>query len=104
MGINTARTRLLVITAATLITSSAVAVAGMIGFVGLVVPHLARAVVGPNYRVLLPTSLFIGAIFLLIVDDMARLMLAVEIPIGVLTSILGIPFFIFIFKRNMKGW
>lgn len=104
MGINTWRTRLLVIFASTLITSVSVAVAGIVGWIGLVVPHLARAIVGPNYKVLLPTSMFVGAAFLLIVDNCARLMASVEIPIGILTAIMGVPFFVFIFRRNMKGW
>lgn len=104
LGVNTKSTRLWVILGATLITSVSVAVAGVVGWIGLVVPHLARAVVGPNYKALLPTSLLVGAVFLLLVDDLSRLVLAVEIPIGILTSILGIPFFAFIFKKNMKGW
>ena len=104
MGVNTKRTRLIVILASTLLSASSVAVAGIIGWIGLVVPHLSRAVVGPNYKVLLPTSMFIGAVFLLIVDNVARLALSVEIPIGILTAILGVPFFVFIFKHNMKGW
>jgi iron complex transport system permease protein len=104
LGVNTGRTRFLVILGATLLTSCAVAIAGVIGWIGLVVPHLTRALVGPNYRVLLPTTMLVGAIFLLLVDDVARLSLAVEIPIGLLTSILGVPFFAFIYKRNTKGW
>ncbi|MBQ6453690.1 MAG: iron ABC transporter permease [Coriobacteriales bacterium] len=104
MGVNTKRTRLLVIFASTLITSTSVAVAGIVGWIGLVIPHLARAVVGPNYKVLLPTSMFIGAVYLLLVDNIARLIATVEIPIGILTAILGVPFFIVIFKHNMKGW
>ena len=104
LGINTGRTRLLVILGATLLTSISVAMAGIVGWVGLVIPHLARAIVGPNYRVLLPTSIFIGAVYLLIVDNFARLLTTVEIPIGILTAIMGVPFFVFIFKRNMKGW
>ncbi|MDR0514714.1 MAG: iron ABC transporter permease [Coriobacteriaceae bacterium] len=104
MGVNTRRTRLLVIFASTLVTSVSVAVAGIVGWIGLVIPHLARAVVGPNYRVLLPTSMFIGAIYLLLVDDIARLLATVEIPIGILTAIMGVPFFVFIFKHNMRGW
>ncbi len=104
MGVNTKRTRLLVILASTLLASISVAVAGVVGWVGLVIPHLARAVVGPNYKVLLPTSIFIGASYLLIVDNIARLVGAVEIPIGILTAILGVPFFVVIFRRNMKGW
>ena len=104
MGINTRRTRLVVIVAATLITSTSVAVAGIIGWVGLVIPHLARALVGPNYKVLLPTSLVIGAVFLLLIDDVCRCCFMPEMPIGVMTSVIGIPFFLFIFKRNMRGW
>lgn len=104
MGVNTRRTRLLVIFASTLITSVSVAVAGIVGWIGLVIPHLARAVVGPNYKVLLPTSMFVGSVYLLIVDNIARLIATVEIPIGILTAILGVPFFIIIFKHNMKGW
>lgn len=104
LGINTKRTRLLVIIGSTILASSSVAVAGIIGWIGLVVPHLARALVGPNYKTLLPTSIFIGSAFLLIVDDIARLALTIEIPIGILTSFLGVPFFVFIFKKNMRGW
>lgn len=104
LGVNTARVRLAVIFAATLLTASSVAAAGIIGYVGLVVPHLARAIVGPNYRSLLPASMIIGAAFLLVVDDFARLLFATELPIGILTSIVGVPFFIFIYRRNLKGW
>ena len=104
MGVNTRRTRLLVIFAATLITSVSVSVAGIVGWVGLVIPHLARALVGPNYKVLLPTSMFVGATYLLLVDDIARLVSTVEIPIGILTAILGVPFFVIIFRHNMRGW
>lgn len=104
LGVKTGRTRLLVIFASTLVTSASVAVAGIVGWIGLVIPHLARAIVGPNYKVLLPTSMFVGAVYLLIVDNIARLALSVEIPIGILTAILGVPFFVVIFKHNMKGW
>jgi iron complex transport system permease protein len=104
LGVNTGRTRFFVIFAATLLTSCSVAVAGIIGWIGLVVPHLTRAIVGPNYKILLPTTMLVGATFLLLVDNVARLLLSVEIPIGLLTSILGVPFFVFIYRRNMKGW
>ncbi|WP_368041276.1 FecCD family ABC transporter permease [Gordonibacter massiliensis (ex Traore et al. 2017)] len=104
LGINTKRVRLIVIFASTLIVACSVAVSGIVGWVGLVIPHLARAIVGPNYKVLLPASMFIGAGYLLLVDDIARLVSSTEIPIGILTAILGVPFFIFIFKHNMKGW
>jgi iron complex transport system permease protein len=104
MGINVRRTRLLVILASTLLAATAVAFSGIIGWIGLVIPHFARAIVGPNYRRLLPASLLIGASFLLVVDDLARLISAVEIPVGILTAIIGVPFFIVIFRRNMNGW
>jgi iron complex transport system permease protein len=104
LGVNTVRTRSLVILGATLLTACSVAVAGIIGWIGLVVPHLTRAIVGPNYKVLLPTTMLVGATFLLIVDNFARLIYSVEIPIGLLTSILGVPFFAFIYRKNMKGW
>lgn len=104
MGINTRSTRLLVIFASTLLASLSVAVAGVIGYVGLVVPHLARAIVGPNYKVLLPTSMFVGASFLLVIDNIARVAMPVEIPIGILTAIVGVPFFVVIFRSQMRGW
>ncbi len=104
LGINTRRVRTVVIFAATLIVACSVAVSGIVGWVGLVIPHLARAIVGPNYKVLLPASMFIGAGYLLLVDNVARLISSTEIPIGILTAILGVPFFIFIFRHNMKGW
>ncbi len=104
LGVNTRRTRFLVIFASTLLSSSSVAIAGIVGWIGLVIPHLARAIVGPNYRVLLPTAMAVGAGYLLIVDDFARLLTTLEIPIGILTAILGVPFFVIIFRHNMRGW
>jgi iron complex transport system permease protein len=104
LGLNTAVTRTLVILGATLLTASSIAVAGIIGWIGLVVPHLTRALVGPNYTRLLPTTMLTGAIFLLVVDNFARLVYSVEIPIGLLTSILGVPFFVVIYRKNLRGW
>lgn len=104
LGINTRRTRLIVIFCSTLLVSCSVAIAGIVGWVGLVIPHLARAVVGPNYRVLLPASILLGAGCLLLIDDLARCLSNVETPIGILTSIIGVPFFVFIFRRTSKGW
>ena len=105
MGVNTARTRLIVILGATLVTSTSVAVAGIIGWIGLVIPHFARAIVGPNYKVLIPTCLLLGAAYLLCIDDIARMLIGgIEIPIGILTSILGVPFFLVIFRKTSRGW
>ncbi|WP_242870544.1 FecCD family ABC transporter permease [Eubacterium oxidoreducens] len=100
MGINTGRIRILVIIFATLITASSVSVSGMIGWVGLVIPHFARRIVGNNYMHLLPMTMIIGAIFLLGVDDISRNLLATEIPLGILTSIVGAPFFIYLIRRK----
>ena len=82
LGVDVARLRLAVIVAATLMTAAAVSISGVIGLVGLIVPHLARLIVGPNYRVLLPASALLGAGFLLAVDDVARILSVSEIPLG----------------------
>lgn len=100
MGIQTARIRLIVILCATLITAASVSVSGMIGWVGLVIPHLCRRFVGNDYRVLLPASMLFGAAFLLTVDNISRNLLAVEIPIGILTAFIGAPFFIYLMNKE----
>lgn len=94
LGMDPARVRLAVLVAASLATASAVAVSGLIGFVGLVVPHLVRGLVGPGHRVLLPACLLAGAAFLVLADLLARVVLApAELPIGVVTAFVGAPFF-----------
>ena len=100
MGVNAPRLRVLVILCATLITASGVAVSGVIGWVGLVVPHLSRKLVGSNYKRLMPTSMLLGAIFLLLADNISRNLLATEIPIGILTSFIGAPFFIHLISKD----
>ena len=102
LGVNTSRLRFVVILCATLITAASVSVSGMIGWVGLVIPHLSRKLVGNNYRYLLPASMMTGATFLLIVDNVSRNLLAVEIPIGILTAFIGAPFFIYLIARQEK--
>lgn len=104
LGLDTKKLRFLVIVCSTLMTSASVSISGLIGWVGLVVPHLARMAVGPNYRILLPTSILMGSSYLLFVDDLARLMASVEIPLGILTSIIGAPFFIVLLMRSRRGW
>ena len=94
MGVDANRLRLLVVVCATLVTAASVSVSGVIGWVGLVIPHMARRLSGNDYRKLLPTTLLLGAIFLLAVDNLCRNLLAVEIPIGILTSFFGAPFFL----------
>jgi len=75
-----------------------------VGWVGLVIPHVGRMLVGPDNRVLLPVAGMLGATYLLGVDDLSRLLFRVEIPIGILTSLLGIPFFMLVLKNARKGW
>ena len=104
LGVNVRRIRILFILVSTLISAVTVALGGMIGWVGLVVPHMARMLVGPDNRVLLPTAALMGAVYLLVVDDISRLILTVEIPIGILTSLVGIPFFALILRNAKKGW
>jgi len=104
LGVDVGRIRLVVVLCATLITASAVAISGVIGLVGLVVPHLARMVVGPNYRTLMPACTVMGALFLLVVDDLARGLVAEEIPLGILTSLIGAPFFVALLLHTRKGW
>ncbi len=100
LGIKTRWARGMIIVASTLITASSVSVCGLVGWVGLVIPHIGRAIVGPNFRYLLPTSAILGATFLVIVDDVARCAFSVELPIGILTSFIGVPFFYFILRYN----
>lgn len=100
MGVNVNVLRFIVIICSTLITAASVSVSGMIGWIGLVIPHLSRRIVGNNYKYLLPASLIFGALFLVIVDDVSRNLLATEIPIGILTAFIGAPFFIYVIMRR----
>jgi iron complex transport system permease protein len=104
LGAATGKLRWIIIFCATLLTASAVSVAGMVGWVGLVIPHLARMIVGPDYRVLLPASLLLGGTYMLLVDDLARSIYATEIPLGILTSLVGAPFFLYLLMRTRRGW
>lgn len=100
LGIHVRLCRLLVILSATLLSAAAVCLGGLIGWVGLMVPHMARALVGADYRRLLPASALLGAVYLLLMDDIARSLLSLELPLGVVTSILGAPFFICLVCRG----
>ena len=104
MGVNTKKIRLVIILCSTLLTASAVSIGGIIGWVGLIIPHVARLLVGPNYKVLLPASMLIGSIFLLLVDDIARSAFVMEIPLGILTSLIGAPFFIYLLLKGRRSW
>ncbi|ARE83041.1 putative ABC transporter permease protein [Roseovarius mucosus] len=104
LGIEAGRTRLIVIASATLITASVTALAGVVGWVGLVIPHIARMLVGPGFGRLLPASAMIGAGYLLVVDTLARTIAAVEVQLGVLTAVIGAPFFVWLLARGRRGW
>ncbi len=101
LGIDVGRTRLLLFTLAGALTAGAVAMAGMIGFIGLVVPHICRLLWGPGHRLLLPCAALLGAALLMVADALARSLYApAEIPVGVVTALLGAPFFLYLLRRN----
>jgi iron complex transport system permease protein len=103
LGVRAARVRLVVVAAATLATAAAVAVSGLIGFVGIIVPHTIRLVAGTGYRVLLPLSLVAGAAFLVLADLAARSLIApAELPIGVVTALVGAPFFALVLRTTRR--
>ncbi|TCN90552.1 FecCD family ABC transporter permease [Shewanella fodinae] len=102
MGVNVTRLRVIFIVSATLVTASAVAIAGIIGWVGLVVPHICRIITGANNRSLLPMSMAVGAILLLVTDTLARTVSSVELPLGILTAMIGAPFFLLLLMRRER--
>ncbi|MGI5880652.1 MAG: FecCD family ABC transporter permease [Syntrophomonadaceae bacterium] len=104
LGINTKVMKTIVIICCTLMTAASVSISGLIGWVGLVIPHLARMIVGPNYQALLPASILLGGAYLLLVDDLARLLASMEIPLGILTALIGVPFFLYLLLNSKWGW
>lgn len=105
LGINVERDKILILGLGSLLTAAAVSISGLIGFVGLVVPHAVRLNLGPDHRLLLPASALVGATFLVIADLLARILLApVEIPVGVITAIIGAPFFIYLLRHSRKEY
>ena len=105
LGVRVELNRWVVLVCVTMITSASVAVCGVIGWVGLVVPHIGRMIVGPDHRLLLPASGLLGGIYLLIIDDLARALTPAEIPIGIITAVIGAPVFGYLLKRTQaKGW
>ncbi|MDP1537142.1 MAG: iron ABC transporter permease [Burkholderiales bacterium] len=104
LGVSAGRIRLVVIVAATLMTSAAVAISGVIGWIGLVIPHFARLLTGPDFSKLLPVSVLLGAGFLVAVDTLARTMADIEIPLGVLTAFVGTPLFLWQLTSARRGW
>ena len=104
LGLNPSRVRLIIIAACTLLTSAAVSISGIIGWIGMIIPHLARMIVGPDNKVLIPASLSLGASFLLLIDNISRVIISIEIPIGILTAIIGVPIFLYLLRRGYSEW
>lgn len=104
LGLDAGKLRLIIIVACTLVTSAAVSISGIIGWVGLVVPHMTRIIVGPDHKILLPASLSLGASFLLLIDNISRTFISIEIPIGILTAIVGVPLFLYLLRRGYSEW
>lgn len=104
IGLNTSALRIVLIGAATLVTAAAVSISGVIGWIGLLTPHVARALVGPNFGRVLPASIMLGGGFLVGVDLIARAATTMEIPLGVLTAIIGAPFFLYLLATAARGW
>src|SRR5262245_61223600 len=104
LGVDVPRLRAIVIAAATLMTASVVAISGVIGWIGLMIPHIARMIVGPNFDRLLPAAMLLGAAFMLVVDTLGRNLARIETPIGILTALLGAPFFLWLLARGRRSW
>lgn len=104
LGLNPSRTRLVVIAACTLLTSAEVSISGIIGWLGLVIPHMTRMIVGPDNKILIPASLSLGASFLLLIDNISRAVISIEIPIGILTAVIGVPIFLYLLRKGYSEW
>jgi iron complex transport system permease protein len=104
LGVATGPLRVAIVAAATLVTSASVATCGIVGWVGLVVPHLARTLVGPDFARLIPTAAILGGGYLLLIDTLARTASSVEIPLGILTAVIGTPFFIWLLAGMQRSW
>jgi len=104
LGVDPTRIKLGIILFSTLMTAVAVSVSGVIGWVGLVIPHAGRLIVGPEHKRLLPVSVSFGAAFMMIIDNVARTLLPGEIPLGVLTGLIGVPILILLMRKSKTGW
>jgi iron complex transport system permease protein len=105
VGVEVERDKMLVLALSSLLTAAAVSISGLIGFVGLVVPHAVRLALGPDHRLLLPASALAGGAFVVIADLIARIVLApMEIPVGVVTAVVGAPFFIYLLRRTRREY
>lgn len=105
LGVNTEKVRRILLLLSSLVTAAVVSISGVIGFVGLIIPHMTRLVIGPDHRILLPTAAIIGAIFLILCDSLARVATgASELPVGVITALTGTPFFIYLLRKRKTSY
>lgn len=104
MGIKVSQLRWVIIIASTLITASAVSMCGQVGWIGLLIPHISRMLVGTNHKRVIPVSISLGASYMIIIDTFARSMVATEIPLSILTAIVGAPFFAYLLRKTGGGW
>lgn len=104
LGVDTGRLRVVVIICATMISAASVSIGGIIGWIGLVIPHIGRLLAGPDNRVLLPVVVLVGGSYLVTVDTIARTAMETEIPIGILTALVGAPIFAYLLRKNRSGW
>lgn len=104
LGVNTERLKVIIIIATTVITSTSVAFCGIVGWVGQVIPHFCRMLVGPDHKVLIPATMFVGAGYLILIDNLCRLFTATEIPLGILTAVVGAPVFAYLLRKTKGGW
>ena len=104
LGVDTTKLRMIFVAAATLMTSAVVSISGIIGWVGLIIPHIARMLVGPNFNRLLPASMLLGGTYLLLIDNLARSVTSIELPLSILTALLGAPFFLWLLISGRRLW
>ena len=104
LGINVRHTRIVVLVCATLLAAAATSIGGIIQWVGLLIPHTARLLFGANFAIVLPVSMLLGGTYLLIMDNLSRSIASLEIQVGILTALIGAPFFVFLLARAKKGW
>jgi iron complex transport system permease protein len=102
--VHTERIKVGIIVFSTILTSTAVSICGIIGWVGQVIPHFCRMLVGPDHKKLIPATMFVGASYILVVDNLCRRLTATEIPLGILTAIIGAPVFAVLLRRTKGGW
>ena len=103
MGLPVSAARILIVSGATLATAGAVSISGTIGWVGLVIPHICRFMIGSDNRKLIPYSMILGAAFMMLIDMLCRTITGSEIPLGILTSLIGGPFFVYLLRRHKGG-